>query len=658
MTQLTLTSYEALARWPAHKPLPKGLDAVWASAQGHLQPFARRRNRFIREAASIIALEENFAKMSSAELASCQDSLRERFRRSRDVRTDLHRAFALVREVAWRERGEKPYLVQVAGALALEAGCVAEMATGEGKTLTATMPAVIAGWRGRGCHLITANDYLAQRDANAMAPIYEACAVTVAAVTTESDTAARRAAYRACVTYLTSKEAAGDHLRDRLALAGVCRLSDALARDLTGAPVATPIQRSLECAIVDEADAVLIDEAVTPLILSASAPNTEETHAYEQAATMARNFERTKHYIVDEAHREVRLTFDGFTLLDSLRRDQTAELSAVFSGARRAEEMLTQALTARELFLPGKQYVVQDNRPVIVDEFTGRLMPDREWRAGQHQAVQAKEDLPISAPKETLARISFQRFFRLYRKLSGMTGTAREGRREFWDIYRMPVVSIPTNKPVARTRRPAKLYVNAPSKRRQIIAAIQTAHERSQPILVGARSVRESDTLSKLLEDRHLPHSVLNAERHAEEASIIARAGAHACITIATNMAGRGTDIKLEDKSRAAGGLFVIATEMHEAARIDRQLFGRAGRQGDPGACQLFASLDDELIQRFGGPFMLLTKTFGEHPPRTLALFALRRAQRRAEKHARRLRKAVLRSDDWLDDSLAFSGRE
>jgi preprotein translocase subunit SecA len=608
-----------------------------------------------------VALEKPFAEMADAALRESAAAMRERFRRGRETPADRVRAFAIVREAAFRQIGERPFPVQVAGALGLEAGCVVEMATGEGKTLTATMPATVAGWRGKGCHVVTVNDYLARRDAEWMGKIYRFCGLSVAHIEQGMEPAQRRAAYQADITYCTNKEVTADFLRDRLALGRLAGLPAVLlARIAEGVGSGTDrlVQRGLYCAIVDEADSVLIDEAVTPLIISGPAPNPEQVQAFYQAASLSEQLESRRDYRSNPRFHEVELTEAGKNRLTELAEG----LGGVFAGPRRREELVVQALTAREFYQRDKQYVVADGKVVIVDEFTGRLMPDREWRDGLHQAVEAKETLEVNPPKDTYARISFQRFFRLYKKLSGMTGTAAEGWREFWQIYHMPVVVIPTHRPCIRRHLPDRVFATEQAKWRTISEEIDALHRTGRPILVGTRSVRASELLSEMLQERKLEHQVLNAVRHAEEAQIVAGAGQAGRITVATNMAGRGTDIRLGRGVVELGGLHVMATERHEAGRVDRQLFGRSARQGDPGSAQAMVSLEDELVRRHAPVLSAWwRRRRGSGDGEVTSVWTARlfdHAQRRAERLALHHRRGVLQTDDWLDQYLGFAGSE
>ena len=582
-------------------------------------------------------------------------------RLGRETHEDLVRGFAVVREVAWRKLGERPYPVQVAAGMAILDGNVTEVATGEGKTLCATMPATIAGWRGLGCHIITVNDYLARRDAEWMGEIYKFFGLRCAFVVNQLPPPDRRQAYRAAITYGTNKEIAADVLRDRIAMGRMLGLPKVLLGKLVDGVVGGAdrlVMRGLNFAIVDEADSVLVDEAVTPLIISGSAPNEQQMEAFVQAAELARQLAPGPDYKVDLRFREVRLTRGGRNNL----ADLCEKLGGIWAGTRRREELVNQALTAREMYQLDKQYVIQDGKIVIVDEFTGRLMADRSWRDGMHQAVEAKEEVEVTPPKDTLARISFQRFFRMYHKLSGMTGTAAEAQHELWQVYHLPVVRIPTHRPCIRIHHPDRIFADADTKWEAIVRHIEEVHKTGRPILVGSRNVGASERLSAMLTQIGVEHQVLNAVRHAEEAGIVAQAGQEGRVTVATNMAGRGTDIKLGRGVADNGGLHVIATERHEDGRIDRQLFGRAARQGDPGSAVAYSALNDELIQRhasrwakriirrFAGSREQLS---GPSPYRII-----NQTQARAAHMAFKQRKAVLKTDDWLDEYLGFAGSE
>lgn len=661
MIQVPSIAWRMLSQAPSRVEIPRGLDRVWHRAAGAIGSVSLRTKDFIRRAEGIVSMEKRFSHLSDKKLREMILSLRDRFRLGRDTVEDRNKAFAIVREVAARTVGMRPFTVQVACGLAMESGCIAEMATGEGKTLAATLPAVLAGWRNRGCHVVTANEYLAVRDAGWMAPIYRFCGLTVGWVENATGPEQRRQAYDAHITYCTSQEVAADFLRDRITLGNIQGLSAALLAKLTGRGpdrINGLVQRSLGCAIIDEADAVLVDEAVTPLIISGAGQNPAHAQAVAEAAFLAARLAPEEDYQVDRRHHEISLTAAGETRLDEM----AASLGALWGGARFREELVVQAITAREFFVRDKQYVVTNQTVVIIDEFSGRLMPDRTWRDGLHQAIEAKEGLEINLPRETLARISFQRFFRLYGKLAGMTGTAAEIRTELWQIYRLPVVVIPPRRACRRSTCPDRIFSNEDAKWRAVIDEIRREHETGRPVLVGTRSVAASESLGRRLTAENLDHAVLNAVRHDAEARIIADAGRSGRITVATNMAGRGTDIQLGPHVAALGGLHVVATERHEARRIDRQLYGRCARQGDPGSTRAFVSLDDELLQRHAPPAGKETASGDWDRGREItSVFSRRRvvrAQRRAERAAFQQRREVLRTDHWLDEHLGFALKE
>ena len=649
-----------LAQRPRRVELPRGLDALWHEAAGLAGSLVRRRSRFLRQAERIVSMEKRFLHLSDRKLREIVHQLRDRFCLGRDTTEDVNLAFAVVREVAAREVGLHPFPVQVAGALAIQAGCIAEMATGEGKTLVATMPAILAGWRGRGCHVVTANEYLAKRDAEWMTPVYKFCGLNVGCIEQGMAPGERKQSYSAQITYCTNKEVAADFLRDRLMIGRIRGLPSALLASIAGGPgvqIDRLVQRGLECAIVDEADSVFIDEAVTPLIISREGSNKDQVEAYERAARLANELDLSTEYLIDHRHREVNLTKAG--------KQRLAELAETIGGfwtcARRREELIVQALAAREFFTRDKQYVIDDDKVVIVDEFTGRLMPDRTWRDGLHQAIEAKEGLEINLPKETCARISFQRFFRLYRKLAGMTGTGTEAQAEFWHTYHLPVIVIPTNRPCKRAVMPDRVFSSEVAKWEAVIDEVRRVHKSGRPILIGTRSVRTSQYLSGLLATAGFEHQVLNAVHHDQEAQIVAGAGQKGRITVATNMAGRGTDILLGTGIAELGGLHVIATERHESGRIDRQLYGRCGRQGDPGSAQAFVSLEDELMQQNAHLISAALARHYRNRDREISSAVSRRlvdgAQGRAERVSLRRRKDVLRTDNWLDEHLGFAGK-
>jgi preprotein translocase subunit SecA len=643
------------------KELPTGIDGTVDRLTGIWHRNTGILGRLQRDAERADRMADTFRHVSDRRLRERLAELRDACRRQlpRTRRRILVEALAAIREAADRHLGLRPYVVQLVGTLALDSGYLAEMATGEGKTLSAALAAVLAGWTRRPCHVITTNDYLAQRDADTMGGLYRFCGLTVGVVTSPMGPAERRRGYDADVTYTTSKEIVADFLRDRLHLGPLDQPERRLVRRLLHPRQTVEdalVMRGLYTAIVDEVDSVLIDEAVTPLIISREQQNLPLRDACVTAAKIARELEPGRHYRCNLRYKEIEFLPPAHDAIAA----RCAMLPGIWQGRSRREELVKQALSAREFFHRDTQYVVEEDSVIIVDEFTGRMMPGRTWREGLHQAVEAKEGLAPSFPSETLSRLSFQRFFRLFTRLSGMTGTASEAAAEFWRIYHLPVVRIPTNRPCIRRVDPMRVFPDQHGKWNAVVDVIRDLHAQGIPVLVGTRSVLASEKLALRLEQIELPYNLLNATRHREEAQIVAEAGQPGKITIATNMAGRGTDIKLGRGVAEQGGLRVIATERHEAGRIDRQLYGRCARQGDPGTVHVFASTEDELLKRFlPRPVQRLVAAavHQKHPGcQQLAAAAFRRAQGAAQRLAFHQRQNLLRMDTWLDEALSFTG--
>ena len=637
-----------------------GLDALVNRFIGDYRRRGGILKQLRQEADAIVLQEREWVELSDAALQRRLLDFREQFRRGGRRADELVLpALAAIREAADRQLGLRPFPVQLMGALAMHRGFLAEMATGEGKTLTAGLAAVLAGWTRRPCHVITVNDYLVARDAEWLGPLYHFCGVRVGVVTGAAGPPERLKGYGCDVTYVTSKELLADFLRDRLRLG---RLQDSTRRLIRRMLQPQPegrdglVLRGLHTAVVDEADSVLIDEAVTPLIISASHKNESLREAARLAQGMIQMLRPETDYRLNPRYKEIELTQPG---LDKLV-EQAARLPGLWRGPERRLELVIQALVAREFFHRDKQYIIEEGKVVIVDEFTGRPMPQRTWQAGMHQAIEAKEGLAVSDPAETVARLSFQRFFRCFYKLSGMTGTAREAARELWQIYGLPVIAIPSNRTCIREQWPDQFFLTEEAKWEAMVGEVERLHTTGRPLLIGTRSVQTSEHLWSLLTARGLEPKVLNATRLKEEAETIAVAGERGRITIATNMAGRGTDIKLGRGVAPLGGLHVIASERHESGRVDRQLFGRSGRQGDPGSAQAFVSLDDELVRRYlSGPTRrTLDLAWQRHLPGRgrMAVKTFNLAQSKAQALALKQRKDVLRSDLWLDQALSFAG--
>lgn len=612
------------------------------------------RVRLARRATRIIVLSGPLAYLDNATLRARALSLRARLlAHPRDTKT-LDLAFAMVREAARRCLGKPHYRVQIMGALALYEGRMVEMATGEGKTLTAAPAAVVAALSGLPVHVVTVNDYLAARDAEELRPIFDFFDLSVGVIESEMDPAARAAAYRCDITYVSNKNLTFDYLRDRVALRHARGRGRLQARAWLGggrAPGAGLMLRGLAFAIVDEADSVFVDEARTPLILSATTDDAEAAALYATALALARAMLARRDFTLAPMLRTITLTEAGKM---RLAHDAEAQgLTGLWRIRRAREELARQALAALWLFDVGRDYVVQDGKVQIVDEFTGRIMADRSWQGGLHQMIEAKEGVAVTGRKETLARITYQRFFRRYARLSGMTGTGMELAGEFRDTFALATVRIPTHRRRMRRHLGTRVLRNQAAKWAAVAARVAAVHSTGQPILIGTRSVEASEAAAAALDARGLRAEVLNAKQDAEEAAIIAAAGQRGAITVATNIAGRGTDIKLGEGVAALGGLHVILTEFHESARIDRQLYGRAGRQGDPGSTEALVSLQDELFARFAPWLHAVAR---RAPVAMLCALMRRRAQARAEAEHATTRAEQTRSDRDAERALAFTG--
>lgn len=645
------------------KDILSGLNASVYMLAGKHRSRSSIRYGLLQEGEQIHKQSQEWKDAADKKLRSTLQDFSIAFRRRiRDYESLIPEALGAIMEAAYRTLGLRPFVVQTSGALGLYRGYIVEMATGEGKTLTAALTAILRGWSGYPCHIITANDYLAARDAEKLSQFYSYCNLTVGSVTSTMQPHHRKSGYAKDITYSTAKEVAADFLRDRLALGSLQKFESRQIRLLFDKDPANVfnnvVMRGIHTAIIDEADSLLIDEAVTPLIISRNQPNDYFVEACKTASKVASKLRQDVHYKVNQQYKEI-------VLLDSAELKEVCSGQGIpkqFSGEGFQRELIRQALTAKEFFHINKQYVIQDEKILIVDEFTGRTMAQRTWSEGLHQMVEAKENLPITPPNETLARLSFQRFFRFYRNLSGMTGTAQEAASEFWHIYGLPVISIPPNKPSRRTTLPRKFFMDQKSKWDAIVNEISEMHEIGRPVLIGTRSVESSEFLSLQLLQKGFTCRLINAVRHKEEASIIAEAGKKGAITVATNMAGRGTDILLDNGVASIGGLHVIAAECNESARIDRQLFGRCARQGDPGSARSYVSMDDELLRRHLQPAAL--KTLKEILKAKVAFStwaidkAISQAQNNAQSKAYKSRKAVQKMDTWLKDSLSFAASE
>ncbi len=578
----------------------------------------------------VFELDDKYKKMTDKQLQGCTNKLKKRLKDGETVDDILPDAFAVAREAAYRVIGEKPFYVQVLGALAIHFGNIAEMKTGEGKTLTCVMPAYLNALTEKGVHVVTVNEYLATRDAEWMGQIYRFLGLTVAVNLREMSPKEKKEAYNCDILYSTNNELGFDYLRDNMVVNAEDR-----------------VQRPLHFAIIDEVDSVLIDEARTPLIISGGVM--KSANLYKDADRFVKTLRENEDYTIDEKTKDITLTDQGTEKGEKYFR--IANLYDIEHSA--LVHHVNQALKANYTMHNDVDYVVQEGKVVIVDQFTGRLMPGRAFSDGLHQAIEAKENVEIEEETKTLATITFQNYFRMYEKLSGMTGTAKTEEEEFRNIYNMYVIEIPTNLPVIRVDAADLIYSTKEEKYKAIIAEIKRRHEKGQPVLVGTIAIETNELLSSMLKKAHIKHEILNAKNHAREAEIIAKAGEKGSVTIATNMAGRGTDIKLGEGVKELGGLCVIGTERHESRRIDNQLRGRSGRQGDPGYSQFFVSFEDELMVRFGTDrFKSILEMAGLDSERNMRSKTITRsvetAQKRVEGNNFDARKHLLQYDDVM----------
>ena len=587
--------------------------------------------RFEILADKVMDLDEEYSKLTDTELQNKTEEFKERLKNGETLEEILPEAFATAREASFRVLGEKHFYVQILGGLAIHYGNIAEMKTGEGKTLTCVLPGYLNALTGDGVHVITVNEYLASRDAEWMGNIYRFLGLTVGVNTRELSAKEKQEAYNCDILYSTNNEIGFDYLRDNMVIRKEER-----------------VQRPLNFAIIDEVDSVLIDEARTPLIISGGQMNS--ANLYLDADHFAKGLKEEADYVYDEKSKAVTLTDDG-----SEKAEKYFHIKNLYDIENASlVHYINQALRANYSMKKDVDYVVQDDEVVIVDQFTGRLMKGRAYSDGLHQAIEAKEGVTINQETKTLATITFQNLFRMYKKLSGMTGTAKTEEEEFRNIYNMYVIEIPTNKEVIRIDAPDLVYATKEAKYKAIINFVKDRYEKGQPVLIGTIAIETSELISDLLKKAHIPHEVLNAKNHAREAEIISKIGQQKSVTIATNMAGRGTDIKLSDEIKKLGGLCVVGTERHESRRIDNQLRGRSGRQGDPGYTQFFVSMKDDLMVRFGSDRigeMMKSMGLGDQAIQSKTFTkSIGTAQKRVEGNNFDIRKQLLQYDDVMND--------
>lgn len=635
------------------------LERAWSWMTLHWTRYVhlsvRRQLRFVRQ----VALHEQaFLTLDDANLRAQLQSIRLGLRRDGISDRKVAPAFALIRVVAARVLGLRHHDVQVRGGYVLLHGCITEMDTGEGKTLTATLAAVVMALAGRKVQVVTVNDYLAGRDADEMKPLYEWFGLSTATVAEDAPREMREQAYQHEIVYCTGKTLVFDYLKDRLVLGQQLSQMGIRLKDFVRShPAGELLLPGLQFAIVDEIDSVLIDEARTPLIISASDETSRHEEYYGQALELAKALERFTDFVIDTQKR-VELTQQG--------RDRLVELtetsSSLWHNQFRREESVIQALTALHIFLRDEHYIVRDDKVMIVDEHTGRVMPDRSWEKGLHQLIELKEGVPVTPPRVTLAKISFQLFFRRYLGLAGMTGTGREVAAEMGHVYNLLSVRIPPHRPSRRNNLGCRVFTTAEQKWEALVETLLQAQRRGQPVLVGTRTISAADELASRLHQQGINHQVLHANQDVEEALIIAEAGKRGRITIATNMAGRGTDIKIDEDVADLGGLHVILTELHDSERVDRQLVGRCARQGQPGSWEMMLSLEDELLQVLSPWLLQSIRRFLSRIPNGRMLnvcgrLVYRMAQRKVEKHHKRIRRRLLKAEFHMRRSLSFTGK-
>ena len=631
-------------------------DWLRATAAGIRQRLPGRAGWLHRLAAQAMRQREAVAMLDDAELRAALQP------HARDVWAHGARAagfasgLALVAEAARRSLGLDPFATQLMGAACVAGGRLAEMQTGEGKTLTAGLAAALVASAGVPVHVATVNDYLAQRDADELRPLFAFLGLTVGTVIGGLSLCDRRAAYACSIAYCTGKELVFDYLKDSAASGADADRSRRALAGLLGAPTPPLLLRGLWFAIVDEADSVFIDEARTPLILSENAGPPADAAVYPQALALAAQLREGEHYTVRAAYQELRLTVAGRRWLT----ERSLTLGGAWAMVAAREHWMVQALRALRLFHRDQHYIVREGKAQIVDEQTGRVLPGRIWEAGLHQMVEAKECCELSDQARTVARITYQRFFRRYLRLAGMTGTAREVKGEIAAVYGIDTLAIPTHRPSRRRHEGTRAVDTQAEKWRLVADRAAALVAAGRPVLVGTRSVEASEALSAVLLSRGIAHRVLNARQDAEEAELVRTAGETGMLTVATNMAGRGTDIKLPEVVKAAGGLHVVLTEFHESTRIDRQLFGRAARQGDPGSVESIVALDDRLLRNYAGGWLAAAATSPGavwRRSRWAVGLARRLAQRRAERIHAETRRTSVRHDRSVESMLSFSGR-
>lgn len=658
MTPLALSNYR-LAKVREEREVPQGLDSFSWTLQGYWQRSRFARLPSLEENVPLIQTEmERYRTKSDQKISEIAQVSAMQLLHKNATDAPIITGLACVALATQRTLGINPHPVQLQAACAIFKGCLAEMATGEGKTLAIGLAAVLMGLTRLPCHILTANEYLAHRDATELSPLYQFFGLHVSSVTGQLTPPARREAYRKEIVYTTAKEILADFLRDRLKTERPFHSTRELIRHLAGFSTRsdTLVMRGMHFAILDEADSLLIDESITPLIISQSTRDPQLVEALKAAFKVTEKLEPKTHY-------EINYRFRDVYILPQVWSQLTPEVSQFppwWRGTERFREVIRTTLLVREFYHRDIQYTVQNGKIEIIDESTGRVMLHRTWQQGIHQAIEVKEGLKLTDSTQSLASLSFQRYFRCYPRLAGLSGTVAEVASEVWHYYQMPLIKIPTHRPVQRILLPTQFYLTKREKWMALVVHIREIRAQGRPILIGTRSVQSSEELADILQTEQIPFVLLNANRDENEASIIAQAGQDSRVTIATNMAGRGTDIKLGPGVAEKGGLHVIVTERNAFRRVDRQLLGRAGRQGDPGSGIFITSLEDDLCQKYCPGWLrdwvrlhaLTPKNLNRWEP-VLAFII----QRSAEMEARRERRLTVENDTWLDEHLTYGGR-
>jgi len=636
------------------KPLD-GVDAIVQNLLGKIYSFYPHQLSLLKEAKKITKLSLTYELLNEEQFQLKVEEFKVKFKlaKIKKNRNFLHQALALICEASFRTLKIRPYTVQILGALAMYENFVVQMHTGEGKTITAGLTAVLHAWSGKPCHVVTSNDYLAERDSEELKSFYEVCTLSVGYIGGEMQRDERRANYKKSIIYATSNEILADYLRDQMEDSYAKDFNALLIKGLKKEPKDESVVQGLHNIIIDEADSLLADEATIPLIISVPKENKPLMDAIVSIGLVSTQLKEQEHYTLSAKHKEVFFTKEGEFFIEQLSEC----FSPLWKSKNRREYLLKQAITARTFYLKGTHYVIVEGKLVIVDEKTGRLMPNRSWGNGLHQAVEAKEKIELSEPTETHIKMSFQRFFRLYQNISGMSGTLQKLDSELWYIYNLATLKIPKRIPNQYKVLPEKILESKEKKWKVVVEEASKIHKKQQPILIGTRSIEDSENLSIELSKINIQHQILNALYHEEEAAIIAKAGEIGMVTIATNMAGRGTDIKISKEALDVGGLHVIATERHDSERVDKQLFGRTARKGQPGTVQQIVSLEDDLLINNTSEWFRIKagKRVGNVFWKPLILFKYKWLQKKSDKKASKMRKKILQNDFSMQRMLSFS---